>query len=83
MADALRRGDSMSQADSSRINWTVVCVNEYAKRKALDVKAAFKYLHMFGGIQFLKEHYDAEHLLSLDDAVDDLSQVCQNNGGTI
>ena len=61
----------------------MVCVNEFAKRKALSAKAAFQYLYMFGGIHFLKEHYEAEHLLSLDDAVDDLNQVCQNNGGII
>ena len=73
----------MRHVDSSRVNWTVVCVNEFARRKALDAKAAFKYLYMFGGIQFLMEHYEAEHLLSFDDAVEDLGQVCQNNGGTI
>jgi len=71
----------MQRIDNNRVNWTVVCVNEFAKRKALDAKTAFQYLYLFGGIQFLKDHYEAEHLLSLDDAVEDLGQVCQNNGG--
>ena len=73
----------MRNVESGRVNWTVACVNEFAKRNAMSAKAAFQYLYVFGGIQFLKDHYDAEHLLSLDDAVDDLNQVCHNNGGTI
>ena len=41
------------------------------------------YLIRFNGIDFLTEHYEAEHLLSLDDAIQDLTQVCLNNGGGI
>jgi hypothetical protein len=46
-------------------------------------KDAFNYLNAYKGIDFLVECYDAEHTLSLDGAVDDLSAVCKNNGGTI
>ena len=49
-----------------KINYTVVCVNEFANYK---------------GIEFIKEHYDVEHTLSLDTAVEDLTMVCRNNGG--
>ena len=42
-----------------------------------------RYLIRFNGIDFLTEHYEAEHLLSLDDAIQDLTQVCLNNGGGI
>ena len=33
--------------------------------------------------QLVSTHYEAEHLLSLDDAIQDLTQVCLNNGGGI
>ena len=47
------------------------------------VREANNYLIRFNGIDFLTEHYEAEHLLSLDDAIQDLTQVCLNNGGGI
>ena len=73
----------MDTVDINKVNWMVVCVGEFARNKAVDVKTAFKYLYDFGGIAFLKEHYEAEHTLSFDDAVEDLTVVCQRNGGAL
>jgi len=67
----------------NQINYTVVCVNEFSEKNNLSVKEAFLYLYIHKGIEFLKEHYDAEHTLSIDDALDDLATVCRNNGGMI
>lgn len=64
-----------------KINYTVVCVNEFANRYHLSPKEAFMYLDAHKGIEFIKENYDAEHTLSFDDAVDDLTLICRNNGG--
>ncbi|MBO4761910.1 MAG: DUF3791 domain-containing protein [Lachnospiraceae bacterium] len=64
-----------------RINYTVVCVNEFADRFKISAKEAFSYLYAHRGIAFLKENYDIEHTLSLDDAVDDLALICRKNGG--
>jgi hypothetical protein len=71
----------MKQIKKDMVNWSVVCVNEFATQKELSPKAAFRYLFTFGGIEFLKEHYEAEHLLSLDDTIEDLELVCRNQGG--
>ena len=73
----------MTKPEINVINWLVVCVNEFADRFSLDVKTAFKYLYKYGGIDFLQEHYEAEHTLSFDEAVEDLQLVCKNNGGEI
>ena len=73
----------MTAKEINTINWLVVCVNEFARQFSLDVKAAFKYLYKYGGIDFLKEHYDVEHTLSFDEAVEDLQLVCKNNGGEL
>lgn len=66
-----------------QIKWTVAAISEFAKAKALSVKQAFNYLNLFKGIDFLQNHYGAEHLLSFDDTVDDLTAICQRNGGQI
>lgn len=66
-----------------QVSWTVAAISEFAKAKALSVKQAFNYLSLFKGIDFLQTHYGAEHMLSFEDAVEDLTAICQRNGGEI
>ena len=73
----------MSEQLRKQINYTVVCVNEFARKKGLHPRTAFMYLYNNKGIDFLKENYDIEHTLSLEDAVEDLEIVCKNNGGDL
>lgn len=55
----------------------------FSKRYCLTIRDASNYLNTFKGIDFLTEFYDVEHTLSFNDCVDDLTVVCQNNGGAI
>lgn len=63
------------------IRYTIACIHEFAKKHLLTPREAFNYLDRFKGLAFITEHYDVEHLLSLDEAIDDLTNVCHNNGG--
>lgn len=65
------------------INFTVVCVNEFAQKHNISVKEAFRYLFQFKGIEFIKENYEAEHTLSLDTVLEDLGILCRRNGGIL
>lgn len=65
----------------NRITYMVYCINAFAGRYRLTAKQAFAYLARFKGIAFLDECYEAEHQLSLEDAVNDLSIICKRNGG--
>ena len=65
------------------INFTVACVNEFAQKHNLSTKEAFQYLFQFKGIEFIKENYEAEHLLPLDAVVEDLVILCKRNGGML
>lgn len=78
-----RMGNIMDQIQRRMIAYTIACVNEFAKRKALHPQKAFFYLDRYEGIKFLKENYEIEHTLSMEDAVDDLEMVCRNNGGAL
>lgn len=73
----------MSGYLKKQINYTVVCVNEFARKNALHPRAAFLYLYNYKGIDFLEENYDIEHTLSLDTAIEDLEMICKNNGGRL
>ena len=78
----MMRGKCMSE-QKKIINFTVACVNEFAKRYNITVKEAFQYLFQFKGIEFLKENYEVEHLMSVDAVVEDLFILCKRNGGML
>ena len=73
----------MSKQERNIVNYIVICISEFAKKCKITSKEAYLYLRDFKGIEFLKENYEAEHTVGLDDAIDDLKQVCINNGGDI
>lgn len=78
-----KTNDEMSEEVKNRVTYMVYCVSAFAKRFNLTVKQAYGYLHRFKGIAFLDECYEAEHQLSIRNAVDDLIAVCGKNGGAL
>lgn len=66
-----------------QINYAVVCVNEFAHAHNLTVKEAFRFLFEYKAIEFLKENYDVEHTLPLEDALNDMLIICKKNGGML
>lgn len=68
---------------SNKISYTVACVSSFAIAHNISRQAAFKYLYDNKAIDFLKEHYEIEHTLSLEDAVEDMTEICRQNGGTL
>lgn len=69
--------------DKYKIPYINACIRGFAKRFHLSTKAAFAYLYNFKGVDFLVEHYEIEHLQSIDDAIDDLVLLCQKEGGLL
>ena len=73
----------MYKQERNIVNYIVICINKIKKKCKITSKEAYLYLRDFKGIEFLKENYEAEHTIGLDDTIDDLKQVCINNGGNI
>jgi len=71
----------MSELKRNMINYMVVCVNDYAERHGCEFVDSFDYLRNNKGLEFLEECYDAEHTLSIDEALEDLECVCKRNEG--
>ena len=65
------------------IEYIVAAISEFAKRNVLTVKEASNYLLRFKGIDFLEQCYPAEHTLSVNDWIEDVTIVCKRNGGGI
>lgn len=61
----------------------VACVNEFADRYKINGRDAFNYLNKHKAINFLIDNYEIEHTLSIEDAIDDITIVARNNGGTL
>ena len=68
---------------NNKIDYTVACVSNFAFAHNISKNEAFSYLYKHKAIDFLKEHYDVEHTLSLDDAVEDMTEISRQNGGTL
>ena len=68
---------------SSYIPYIICCVSAFARRYRLSTAQSYAYLRRYSGIEFLIECYAAEHTLSIEDAVDDLTAICQQKGGRI
>lgn len=47
------------------------------------MRDAYIYLNRYKVIEFLKEFYDVEHILSFEDVLDDLTAICRQNGGSV
>ncbi len=73
----------MTREDRNILDYIVVCVSEFADRHGIQMQEAYQYLRQYKGIDYLQEFYDVEHTLSFDDAIDDLTTICQKNGGRI
>lgn len=65
------------------IEYVNCCVGAFANRFKLPMSEAYAYLRRFKGIDFLIDCYEAEHTISIDDAVDDITVLCQKQGGRL
>ena len=73
----------MSREQSNRIAYLVACVGAFAERHGLSNQSSYQYLRLYKGTDFLRDYYDIEHTFSIDEAVEDLTIICQRNGGAL
>jgi len=71
----------MPELTKNKIDYFVVCVNDFADTYGMSYLEAFDYLKKHGALSFLSEHYDIEHTYSIEEAVADMAQVARRNGG--
>lgn len=73
----------MSFNIKDKIEYIVICISEFARKHKLTLQQAYNYLKQCRGIEFLDKGYDVEHLYSIEDAVDDLTDYCHRQGGQL
>lgn len=65
------------------IEYVNCCIGAFANRFRLSTVQAYAYMKRFKGIDFLIDCYAAEHTLSIEDAVEDVAQLCKKHGGRL
>lgn len=66
-----------------KIRYINLCITEFAKKFGMPADIAFNYLKQYQALAFLDKCYEAEHQLSLADALKDMQMYCRKHGGTI
>ncbi|MDR0461576.1 MAG: DUF3791 domain-containing protein [Nitrososphaerota archaeon] len=61
----------------------MLCIKKFANEFNLSFIETYRYLENYGGLQFIINHYEIEHTLSINDAIDDMQAICRKNGGLI
>ena len=80
---SLRKVDCMSREDKNRIAYYIACIGAFAERFSLSNAFAYNYLLKYSGLKFIYDCYESEHTLSIEDAVEDMFQICRRNGGEL
>jgi len=65
------------------IPYISMIVRTFSERFGMPLGKAFSYLQRYGGLAFLIEYYDVEHLQDNEETVDDLIVKCRQNGGPL
>lgn len=73
----------MSREDKNRIAYYIACIGAFAERFSLSNAFAYNYLLKYSGLEFIYDCYESEHTLSIEDAVEDMFQICRRNGGEL
>lgn len=69
--------------NDNKIKYINYCISTFAKQYEMSLLETFNYLERYGGLAFLDECYEAEHLLSIEDSIKDLVIICKNNEGKL
>lgn len=67
----------------NKIRYINMCIVEFGRKFGMSAALSHHYLQNYSGLAFLDKCYEAEHQLSLAQALDDLRIYCKRNGGTI
>ena len=79
----MRKAGNMDKKEKNRISFFIACIGAFAERFAVSNAFAYNYLQRYKGLSFIYDCYESEHTLSIEDAVEDLYQICKRNGGAL
>jgi hypothetical protein len=73
----------MSELALNKISFMAIVVALFAKKHRYTEPVVYQYLSRYGGTKLLMEHYGYLHTQDFNQVVDDLSEYCRRQGGTL
>lgn len=73
----------MDQQKQYKATYFIYIIGAFAHKYGLTDKQSFQYLLRHDGLRALDECYAAEHTLPVEETLNDLTIVCQRNGGRL
>lgn len=67
----------------NKAEYFVAIISEFAKRKNLTDKQAYRYLKRYKAIDLIDRFYGVMHTQSFRDVINDLITFCQSQGGAL
>ena len=66
-----------------KIESIVMSIGEFGRAHSLSSSESYAYLKKHKGLDYLDKYHEPLSSLPMEALVDDLTQVCRNNGGTL
>ena len=74
---------TMSKEQPNIIEYLVCVIGAFARQFSLTNAKAYQYLRQYKGLDFLTKHSGVEHTQSIEDAVEDITIICNRHGGAL
>ncbi len=71
----------ISQHIKNVVDYTTFIIDIFAQESKISMKEAHNYLRTYGGLSFLRQHYEAEHCENPEYTLQALKGICRRNGG--
>jgi len=72
---------TISQRIKKVVDYTVFVIDIFAQESKISMRDAHNYLRTYGGLAFLRQHYEAEHCENPEYTLQSLKEICHRNGG--
>ena len=73
----------MSKSMIDKIDYTVFCVNEFARSNSLSYRDAFDYLDKYHAIDYIIDFYVENSQQPMSLMLQDMAECCRSRGGTL
>ena len=73
----------MSKSLMDKIDYTVFCVNEFARANSFPYLVAFDYLDKYKGIDYITDFYVENSQQPMSLMLQDMAECCRSRGGTL
>ena len=81
--NGVKARNDMSKSMIDKIDYTVYCVNEFARSNSLSYRDAFDYLDKYQAIDYITDFYVENSQQPMSLILQDMAECCRARGGAL